>query len=331
LTQPRTLSSVAGRRSDIIPAAGLALFLLCSASSVAQRKKPPESRRSTPHSQQLQPETAASAKSSSPNWLPPNIDDLVPPVSPDVTCSFPEVIQPAGERVKELVSNLEQFTAIEKIEHAEVSSSGTVGRPETVSFKYLFSLYETRPQHLSVEETRDGQEMPTTFPKQLATRGLAAFALIFHPYYVDDFSMSCEGLGTWRGVPAWQVRFAQRPDKFPRIRTYQVGTRRFGIRLKGRAWIAADSSQVLRLESDLLEPIPEIKLQTEHLNIEYRPVDFPKRKVQLWLPERAELYVESRGSRYIRRHSFSEYLLFAVDLRQQIQDPKEPPEPPPSN
>lgn len=334
MVQPWTLLSVVGRRSSFFPAASLALFLLFlfHVSSAAQRKKPPENRKSTSRSQQLQPGSALSATKIGPvSWLPPNIDDGVPPVSPHVPCSLPEVIQHAGERVKELVSNLEQFTAIEKLEHAVVSSNGTVGRPETVSFKYLFSMHEVRPGHFSVEETRDGLEMPPTFPKQLATRGLPAFALIFHPFYRDDFSMACEGLGTWRGLPAWQIRFAQRPDRFPRIRTYQVGTRRFGVRLKGRAWIAADSSQVLSLESDLLEPIPEIKLQTEHLSIEYRPVDFPKRKVQLWLPERAELHVDSRGSRYIRRHSFSEYLLFAVDLRQQIEDPTEAPDPPPPN
>jgi len=308
----------------------LALCLLFAPVLAAQRKKPAHTANKTLYPQQLQPGAAGSSKAGPRSWMPPDIDDVVPPVSPDVPCTLPDVLKPASERVKELVSNLEQFTAIEKIEHAQINLKGEPGRAQVVAYKYLVSIYEIRPGYLNVEETRDGQEAPLTFPKQLATRGLAAFALIFHPFYVDDFAMTCEGLGQWRGAPAWQVRFAQRSDRLPRFRTYQVGTRRFPVKIKGRAWVAADSHQVLRLEVDLLEPLPEIKLQSEHLAIEYRPVDFPRRKLQLWLPESAELYLDFRGSRHFRRHSFSEFLLFAVDLRQQIHDPREPPEPPPA-
>ena len=45
-------------------------------------------------------------------------------------------------------------------------------------------------------------------------------------------------------------------------------------RLKGRAWIAGDNYQVLGLQTDLINPIPEIDLQVEHLDTAYAPVDF---------------------------------------------------------
>ena len=320
--------AIAGRRSTAAAVCGLIFFLIFTSPLPAQRRKSKETDKGTPYPQQLQPGPVGSSKAGPRGWIPPDIDEVTPPVAADVPCSLPDVLKPASERVKELVSNLEQFTAIERIEHSQFNSDGAPSRAQIVSYKYLVSIYEPRAGFLNVEETRDGQDLPATLPKNLATRGLAAFAFVFHPFYAGDFEMSCEGLGQWRGIPAWQIRFAQRPNMFHGFRTYQVGMRRYEVRLKGRAWIAADSFQVLRLESDLLEPLPEIKLQTEHLIIEYSPVDFPKRKLQLWLPKSAELYMDFRGARFFRRHSFSDFLLFAVDLHQRIEDPKEPPEPP---
>ncbi len=98
----------------------------------------------------------------------------------------------------------------------------------------------------------------------------------------------------------------------------------YPVKLKGRAWIAADTYQVIRLETDLLEQIPAIHLFVDHLMIEYRPVQFQKRRVELWLPETAELYFDFKGHRYHRRHSLSDFQLFSVDTSQQIQQPQSP-------
>ncbi len=148
--------------------------------------------------------------------------------------------------------------------------------------------------------------------------------LIFHPYNSANFEMSCEGRTHWNGRPAWQVHFRQRRDKPNWIRSYKIGITgpSYAIALKGRAWIAADSFRITRLETDLIAPIPEIRLVADHTAIEYGPVNFKSRKVDMWLPQTAEVYFEWRGKRTYRRHSFSNYMLFAVDDKQRISEPK---------
>jgi hypothetical protein len=42
----------------------------------------------------------------------------------------------------------------------------------------------------------------------------------------------------------------------------------------------------------------------------------------MWLPQSADVYYDWKGQRIHRRHSFSEYLLFAVDDKQKISTPK---------
>jgi hypothetical protein len=176
---------------------------------------------------------------------------------------------------------------------------------------------------LIMDESRNGSRSPEVFPARLADFGLPAIVLVFHPYFVDEYSMSCEGLGQWGGRPAWQVRFQQRPDRPARISSYVAGHRTFAKKLKGRAWIAADTYQIVHLETDLLEPIPEVLLVREHFAINYHPVRFAKDNVELWLPESAHVYMNVRGRLFRREHIFSDYLLFSVDINQKIAEPKE--------
>jgi len=255
-------------------------------------------------------------------WAPPDVDAAVPAVTPDPPCALPEVLQATSQRVKELVTNLQQFTATEGLDHRELDAEGNARGVQSRTFDYMVAISEPRREMLSVEEYRNGEMALQAFPANLATMGLPALALIFHPYFVEDFQMRCEGLGTWRGQPTWQIHFQQRPDKVSRIRSYRVRGRAFPVNLKGRAWIATDTFQVVRLESDLLEQIEAIPLMREHLAIEYHPVQFQKRRVELWLPESAEVFFHFRGHRYYRRHTFSDYTLFSVDVHQRIEDPK---------
>ena len=104
-----------------------------------------------------------------------------------------------------------------------------------------------------------------------------------------------------------------------------------GERVDHRETWSADSFQILRLETDLVHPLPEIRLAAEHTAIEYAPVRFPKKKISLWLPQSAEIYVDWRGLRIHRTHSFSDYVLFSVDDTQRIVVPKTAEETTPPN
>jgi hypothetical protein len=136
--------------------------------------------------------------------------------------------------------------------------------------------------------------------------------------------MRCEGLANLNGKSAWQLRFAQRPDRPSRFRGYRLSQGWFPVKVKGRAWIATDTHNALRIETDLLEPINAIPLKTEHLAIDYESVELPKRKVDLWLPHEVEIYMDFRGRRYYRRHSFSDFQLFSVDVSQRDHLPGQP-------
>jgi len=76
------------------------------------------------------------------------------------------------------------------------------------------------------------------------------------------------------------------------------------------------------MESELGKPIPEIRLTKEHTAIKYAPVKFLDQKIQIWLPQEAELYVERRGHRYYRRLLYTDFKLFNVDTAQNTEAPQ---------
>ena len=125
---------------------------------------------------------------------------------------------------------------------------------------------------------------------------------------------------------AWQLRFEESPDANESFQSMRIHGGVYYLKLKGRAWIAADHYRVLRLQTDLIAPIPQIDLQVEHLDIAYAPVEFRKLKLQLWLPKQASLYIGYHGHRYERVHSFSGFQLFNVETQESVKEPAIPPE-----
>jgi len=268
--------------------------------------------------------SAATALPLPSSWLPPDVDDRVPPVEQGGACVLEDVVLKAGMQAQVFVKNVEHFTASEFLKHEAINKWGMAGSPETRKFDYVVAIEELRPGFLGVEEYRGNHSSASEFPGGVATNGLPALMLIFHPYNAVNFEMTCEGLTRWNGKPAWQVHFRQRKDKPNTMRAYRLGMDgpSHPVALKGRAWILADSFQVARLETDLITTVPEIKLLADHTAIEYGPVHFQKRNVEMWLPQSAEVFYDWRGKRIHRWHSFSNYLLFAVDEKQRISEPK---------
>jgi hypothetical protein len=121
------------------------------------------------------------------------------------------------------------------------------------------------------------------------------------------------------------VRFQQRTDHPSRIHSYKVGTQVHPVNLKGRAWITADKFQIVRIESELVSPMPEIQLLSEHQVVEYGPIPFARKNTTLWLPKSAEIYFDFRRRRYYRRHSFDHYMLFAIESDEKRKEPQSKP------
>jgi len=285
-----------------------------AATSLAGRSKSPRS--------SMEPGGAAST---APNigWAPSSIDAYKPALAPGVSCSLPTVLAGVNARMKQFVANLQRFSATEHIEHYPIDATGKRLIPQTRTFDYVAQVTTLPGGMFSIDEYRNGGFDRTRFPANIATEGVPAMALIFHPALASGFDFQCKGLENVRGRPAWLVGFLEREDRAGEFGGYRTQDHFYPFIFKGLAWIDAGSYQVLRLQTELARPIPAVGLTEQVEIINYGSVTFHSRKQQLWLPQSAELYMQRRSNRFYRVHTFSDFKIYTVDTDQSIHAPKE--------
>ena len=254
-------------------------------------------------------------------WAPPGVDDVRPPVASGAECPAPQVLEESGKHVRELVDNLARFAAVEDLLHQTLDPYGIPTRTETRKYDYVAAVSEFSPGAVSFTEYRSEKLTLDGYPDNIASTGFVTLAMVFHPELQMDFDLLCEGLGDWHGEPSWLVHFQQRSDRPNRLHSYKLGNQFVPVDLKGRAWISAKGFQIIRMEADIVKPLPAIQLLSEHQIVEYGPVPFASKNTTLWLPKIAEIYFDFRKHHYYRRHSFDHFLLFSVDTAEKRKEP----------
>jgi hypothetical protein len=273
-------------------------------------------------------------------WDPPRVDAPISSLSATPPCALPDVLKLAGQRAEELVDHLQNFIAHEQVRYEQTISPvmigmsnatgtqqispGQTGVSLTATFDYVVDFGE-KSGPIQVHETHT--LLPGTNSKNLSAildKGLPALALIFHPALQSDYEMRCESSTHWRNQSAWVVHFQQMKGKPARTVAMETGTKVYPLRIKGRAWIAADSGQVIHLETNLANRIPIIELEENAFSVDYAPVRFQSQNVEIWLPQYAVAYTDYARRRMITEHTFSDFQLFSVRTQESIQKPKEP-------
>jgi tetratricopeptide (TPR) repeat protein len=252
-------------------------------------------------------------------WAPADIDANVPRVVSDGSvCPLPQILQEASRHTLELIESMRRLSASEQIEQINIDRKGKRHTSGTEVTNYVAEI-EQNSGYPSIREYRAGAS-GIRGPRFIDT-GAAVFALIFHPSHVGDFEFRCEGLSDLQGTAAWQVHFVEGDDPNKAFTAITRGTSIHLPRLKGRAWISAAGYNILRIETDLVNPIPKLDLRREHQVITYAPVEFPAKHIRLWLPDSSSIYIASRRRHYERVHRYAEFQLFSVDSTEAVKEP----------
>ena len=244
-------------------------------------------------------------------------------------CQIEDVLPKVATHVKEFVEDMNQFTATENLVRERAGLDGKHGDHERSRSDYVVTIQNLGAGNYTVSEFRSQVHSDHFLQGGLAASGGPALALIFHPSHLEEFDMTCGNMVKLDGHTAWEIHFRQRRDRPAEITTFLDGHTQFAILLQGTAWIDSSGYQLLRMETSLLQPIPEAKLEFLYQSVDYAPVSFGARKTTLWLPQSVEVLAKFHGQRYRDQHTFSDFKLFAVDTGQKISAPKQTPPPAP--
>ncbi|MDE3136410.1 MAG: tetratricopeptide repeat protein [Acidobacteriota bacterium] len=253
------------------------------------------------------------------NWAPPDVEVLKPRIISNATCPLPSLLKRAGQFTSSWVKDLQEFTATEEYESVEIGNHGKVAKPFEKRFEYLVFIRKPRPNLFSVEEVRNPDMNLSEMGSPVVALGSPALALVFHPVFAHDYVWSCDGMGEWKGKPAWIVRFTQRADRpTTSLQSFENRDTFHLLPLKGIAWLSEKGDHVVHLETDLVNPMPLIHLDRQHFSIDYEQVTFQSHPVTLWLPRSTDLYVTYYGHSYHNYASYSHFLLFWTGTEQVI-------------
>ncbi|MGD0222839.1 MAG: hypothetical protein ABSF71_10920 [Terriglobia bacterium] len=236
------------------------------------------------------------------------------------------ILEGVGKMVEELVKTYPNTMSLEVIQQEKLSRKGVVGETQTQKFRYLCIAPHER-EGPSLTEYRADLAGTAAIPKGLSegfmlTSGFTSAEFIFHPMYRPQSTFRFLGRQDVNGRNTLVVAFAQIPGKARFTGDFRNGNTVVTTLTQGLAWIDPANYQIIRFHTDLLAPLPEIRLQKESLNIDFNEVHFTHVRDALWLPQKVSVTLDWNGSQFRNQHDYSKFEVFNVDATEKIGKPK---------
>jgi hypothetical protein len=237
------------------------------------------------------------------------------------------ILSAVGENVAAFFRSFPNTSSLEQLHQEELGRKGKAVETQDQRFRYLcFTPAEAwGPGFREYRTDLSGyQSSPQGLEKGfMLTLGFASASLPFHPAYQPEATFRYLGHQKVNGRDTLVIAFAQRPTKARVYGTFRAGETTMATLFQGLAWVDAESHQIIRLRSDLLRPLPQIKLERETTEIDFDEVRFKGIAKGFWLPRQVTVTVGWNGRQLRNEHRYSEFKLFNVEFTQKIGNPKE--------
>jgi hypothetical protein len=226
----------------------------------------------------------------------------------------------------ELIKNFPNTSSLEAIHQEKLGRKGGVSDTQDQKFRYLCLVPHEAwgPGFIEYRADFAGSEV---IPKGLSegfmlTTGFASAEIIFHPTYRSESTFRYLGRQNVSGRNTFVVAFAQIPGKAHIRGNFKNGSTSIATFSQGLAWINPDTYQIIRLHTDLLAPLPELRLEKETLNVDFTEVHFSHLKEAFWLPEEVTVTLDWNGKQLRNKHEYSDFKVFNVEASEKIGKPK---------
>lgn len=237
------------------------------------------------------------------------------------------ILDAVGAKITEMTKNFPNTSSLEMIHQEKLGHKGDISDEQNQKFRYLCIVPSQAwgPGFIEYRADLSGNE---ALPKGLAegfmlTKGFASTELIFHPNYRSESHFRYLGQQKVNGRGTHVVAFAQIPGKAHLTGNFRKGLTSITTFSQGLAWIDTASYQIIRLHTDLLTPLPDLKLDREVMNVDFNEVHFKHVKEALWLPQEVTVTLDWNGKVLRNTHEYSDFKIFKVDASEKIGKPKE--------
>lgn len=254
---------------------------------------------------------------------PQKLADLEP--APDQK-PLAAILEAVGKNVAQFFADLPNICSLEKVNQERLNREGKTDRTQERTYRYLLTMPDQKFGPAVDEYRADPKGKLTSQPglddNYMLTEGFVSAPLVFHPAYQSGSSFRLLGTQKVKGRKTYVIVYAQEPTKSRLSGTFVYGATVRPTFTQGMAWVDAENYQIIRLVSDLLEPLPLLRLDKETTDINFGEVHFKQAPRSFWLPKAVTVTLDW-NSRLLRNdHAYSDFLVSNVESTQRISRPK---------
>jgi hypothetical protein len=270
--------------------------------------------------------------------LVPELKGLQPSVDQE---GLPMILQHAGQRVDSFFRDTPNLIADEHVREQEIRSMGadySIGAYDTgadssmgadylaqeIRDEYLIILHGDKSEGKFDEYRMDKKgnrinELSTGSPfrsRFFVTHGFALSCVYFSMAFQSESTFRYLGEQRIGSQNTYVVAFAQRPGHATMTETVRgPGHSAVQMLVQGVAWVDKSDFQIIKIQTDLLAPRPEVGLdrQTTVVTLsEFRLRDIAS---PLWLPKVVKVNIRFYGVDFRNEHQYANYRQYRVSSK----------------
>jgi hypothetical protein len=236
------------------------------------------------------------------------------------------LLQKLGRKVEAFFRDFSNTSANERVRLERFGFAGRVEDSSRQEFNYMILVRQGKEGIVFQEDRSDSKGRPVN-PKRVAgfvmTSGYAGLCLLLHPSH--QFGSEFRYLGRQTVEPfAHVIGFAQKPKVGDYISGYDDREMAVTVPIlfQGIVWVHPETCQVLRIHTDLLEPITLVSLTKQTNDVKLSATHFDGVAMPVWLPREVTVGWRLAGRVYRNQHIYSDYKLFSVESYDKMEQPQ---------
>jgi hypothetical protein len=254
---------------------------------------------------------------------PQNLPGLEPATD---QVALPAILSAVGKNISNLFASLPNICSEEAIHQERLGRNGQARAHQEYKYRYLL-LTEGERGGVGINEQRANLRGQATSLSGLTedtmlTSGFLSGSLIFHPIFQSESTFRLLGRQKVNGRNTFVIVYAQNPAKSRLRGSFRQDENVRVTYTQGMAWVDAENDQIIRLTSDLLSPVPQVRLKRETTDMEFSEVALKRVPQKFWLPVAVTVTVDWNGKILRNKHLYSDFLISDVNFTQKIARPK---------
>ena len=250
---------------------------------------------------------------------PAELQHLDPPGS---GVELTSILSAVGSNIADLFQKFPNTSSVEVVHQEKLDHKGKNAGSIEQKFRYLCLIpsgqWGPQTDEYRADSTGSAATLLGLRDHYMLTSGFVAAPLIFHPAYQKGSTFQLLGRQKVKGRDAFVIAFAQDPKRARMYGVFKDGETSRTTFYQGAAWIDTENHQILRLCTDLLAPLPVVKLQSERTDIDFGAVHFASIPQRFWLPSAVTVDLDWAGQHLRNRHQYSDFVVFNVDALEKL-------------